>query len=89
LPVQRYAIRCYRDVPGDVGCPDVPAFADDLEGAVALAGHMLTAFFNRRLPACKPTVAHLEDEAGRIVARLRVLGPDATEWIDRPAKPVH
>jgi hypothetical protein len=81
---QGYTVRCYRKTPGDSDCHDVPAFGeDDLEGIVEQAGFLLLAYFNdqRRSPEQKPDTAHIEDERGQIVGRIRVVGPDKVERI--------
>ena len=44
---------------------------------------MLLAYFNdqKRLPEQKPHTAHIEDEHGQIVARIRVVSPEKIELI--------
>jgi hypothetical protein len=84
LGERTYTIRCYRKVPGDADCYDVPAFGEDILGdIVEQAGLMLLAYFNdqKRLPERKPHTAHIEDEHGQIVARIRVIGPEKIELI--------
>lgn len=78
--VQHYTVRCYRKTPGDADCRDVPAFGeDDLDGIVEQAGFLLLAYAERRPAERKPGIAHVEDEHGHIVARIRVTGPDTVE----------
>jgi hypothetical protein len=81
--VLSYTIRCYRATPGDANCPNVPLFSESLKEAIGAAGDMLLAYHNspKRHPALKPWLAQLEDERGEIVARVRVVGPDAVERI--------
>jgi hypothetical protein len=84
--VHSYTVKCYRETPGDAGCHDVPAFGDSLDDCATLAGQMLLAYHNspKRTAAQKPTTAHLEDEHGAIVARIRATGPDAVARIAGP-----
>jgi hypothetical protein len=82
--VHHYTIKCYRQVPGDAECHDLPAFTESLDDAVELAGDMLLAYRNSPLRkfAQRPYLAHLEDERGRVAARIRAVSSTATERID-------
>ena len=83
MPVLSYKVRCYREVPGDAICRDVPAFAETLDQMVELAGQMLLAYANNadRSPLARPGRADLVDESGAVVARIRIAGPDRAERI--------
>jgi len=84
VAVHKYTVRCYRKTPGDADCHDVPAFGDDnLADIVEQAGFLLLAYSNdpKRPPERKPQTAHLEDEHGQIVARIRIAGPGTIERI--------
>lgn len=76
-------VRCYRKVPGDANCHDVPAFGESLDDMLLLGGQMLLAYTNnaKRSPASRPSQADLVDEKGAVVARIRVVGPDQIECI--------
>ena len=39
-------VRCYRKVPGDANCHDVPAFGESLDDMLLLGGQMLLAYTN-------------------------------------------
>ncbi len=82
MGVQSYTVRCYRKTPGDANCHDVPAFGeDDLDGIVEQAGFLLLAYADdpKQPPERTPCMAHIEDEHGHIVARIRISGPETIE----------
>ena len=83
MAVLSYTVRCYREVPGDADCHDVPAFGESLDDMIVLGGQMLLAYANnaKRPPASRPSRADLVDEKGEVVARIRVAGPDQVERI--------
>jgi hypothetical protein len=76
-------VRCYREVPGDADCHDVPAFGESLDDVIMLADQMLLAYANnaKRAPASRPSRADLVDEKGEVIARIRVTGPDQVERV--------
>lgn len=86
MTVHSYTIRCYREVPGDADCHDVPAFGDSLEDCIELAEDMLLAYAGspKRSPAQRPSAADLQDEHGRITARIRIAGPGEIERVPGP-----
>ncbi len=83
MSVLSYTVRCYREVPGDANCHDVPAFGESLNDMITLGGQMLLAYANnaKRSPASRPSRADLVDEKGDVVARIRVAGHDQVEQI--------
>jgi hypothetical protein len=86
MTVHSYTIRCYREMPGDADCHDVPAFGDSLEDCTDLAGDMLLAYAGspKRSPAQRPAAADLLDENGRIAARIRIAGSGEIERLPGP-----
>jgi hypothetical protein len=83
MTVLSYTVRCYREVPGDAACHDVPAFGETMDQMITLAGQMLLAYANNaeRRPDARPTQADLVDQGGSVVARIRVAGPARVERI--------
>jgi hypothetical protein len=83
MPVLSYRVRCYREVPGDAACHDVPAFGETMDEMIELGGQMLLAYANNaaRRPEARPTRADLVDQDGSVIARIRVAGPDTVERI--------
>jgi hypothetical protein len=83
MAVLSYTVRCYREVPGDAACHDVPAFGETMDDMFTLAGQMLLAYANSaaRRPETRPTQADLVDQGGSVVARMRVVAPDKVERI--------
>jgi len=79
MAVHKLMVRCYRTTPGDAGCLDVPTFVEDgyVEDIVEQAGALLLAYSEapNSPPERRPQAAHLEDEQGQVVARLRIAGP--------------
>ncbi|HET7717449.1 MAG TPA: hypothetical protein VFK86_17645 [Bauldia sp.] len=84
MAVLHYTVRCYREVPGDADCHDVPAFADTMDQMVELAGQMLRAYATRadRAPRMRPLRADLVDQAGAVVGRIRLAGPRIERVVD-------
>jgi hypothetical protein len=76
MTVHKLMVRCYRKTPGDAGCHDMPAFVEDgfEDDMVEQAGFLLLAFHSdpSRPPERKPNNAHLEDEHGHVIARIRI-----------------
>ena len=83
MAVLGYTVRCYREVPGDAGCRDVPAFGETMDDIITLGGQMLLAYANNaaRRPEARPTRADLVDDSGAVVGRIRVAGADAVERV--------
>jgi len=85
MAMHKLMVRCYRATPGDTDCVDVPAFVEDgyVDDIIEQAGFLLLAFSEapHRPPERKPQAAHLEDEQGHIVARLRIAGPGKIERV--------
>jgi hypothetical protein len=83
MAVLSYTVRCYREVPGDAACHDVPAFGETLDDMITLGSQMLLAYASNaaRQPEARPTRADLVDQGGNVLARLRVAGPDTVERI--------
>ena len=79
MATRKMMVRCYRTTPGDAGCLDVPAFVEDgfVDDIVERAGALLLAYSEapNSSPERRPQTAHLEDEHGQVVARLRIAAP--------------
>lgn len=86
MTVHSYTIRCYREVPGDADCHDVPAFGDSLDDCIELAGDMLLAYAGspKRSPAQRPSAADLQDEHGRVAAHIRIASSGEIERLPKP-----
>lgn len=79
---QFLTIKVYRAKIGDVGVPDVPHPAADLEGAIeATGGRLEYNFKSKKWSREKPTQAILVNDKNRVLAKFRMT-PQGLERVE-------